>query len=108
MAALHHRWTSRSLLLQLRPPNAPADQEEQQAGQQAEEDCDRSQQERRAVLEAEVEGRATGDPAMVDHLLQGVQDLDPHQIHEQHRQQAQTWRPTYIIFTSSLHQDYYI
>lgn len=64
--------------LHLHPANAPAHLEEQQAGQQAEEDGDRSQQERRAVLKAEVEGRAPGRPAMVDHLLQGVQDLDPH------------------------------
>lgn len=43
------------------------------------------------MLDAKVEPWAHRNPAMLDHLLQGVQDLDPHQVHDQHRQQTQTW-----------------
>lgn len=43
------------------------------------------------MLDAEVVPRASRKPAMLDHLLQGVQNLDPHQVHDQHHQQTQTW-----------------
>lgn len=68
----------------------PANQEEEQASQQAEEDGHRSQEEGRAVQDGEVEGgRAAGEALMEGKLLQCVQELDPGQIHQQHSQQTQ-------------------
>lgn len=67
-----------------------ANQDGEQAGQQAEEDGDRGQEERGAVLDAEVERGATRDSLLAGELLQSVQDLDPHQVHQQHGQQGQT------------------
>lgn len=72
------------------PLNTPTNQDEEEASQQAEEDSDGSQEERRTVLDAEVERGATGDSLMPGKLLQSVQDLDPHQIHHHHSKQAQT------------------
>lgn len=42
------------------------------------------------MLDAEPEGRASGEAAVVGPLLQSVQDLDPQQVQEQEQQQRRT------------------
>lgn len=72
----------------MRPVKAVADQQQQQqAGEQREEDdeAEGGQQGRRAQLHSEVDGLpAARKPAVLDRVLQRVQDLDPHQVHKQH------------------------
>lgn len=82
----------RGFVSQPPPPNTPAHHKEQHAGQQAEEDANGSQEEGRAVSDAEPEGRAAGEAAAVGPLLQSVQDLDPQQVQEQDQQQGRTCR----------------
>lgn len=42
------------------------------------------------MLDAEVEGGTGGGSLMEDELLQSVQHLDPHQVHEHHDQETHT------------------
>lgn len=76
------------IAVQLFTLDASADQDEEEAGQQAEEDGHRSQEERGAVLDAEMESRAARGFLVEGKLIQSVQDLDPHQIHHHHDEQT--------------------
>lgn len=71
------------------PLNAAPHQDEEESGQQAEEAGGGRQEEGRALLDTELVGRAAGDAALMGgELLQGVQHLDPHQVHRHDDQQA--------------------
>ena len=68
-----------------------ADEEEEEAGQEAEEDADGSEHEGQPVVEGQLEVCTHCGALVLDVELHHVQHLHPQHVHHHHTQQEQAW-----------------